>query len=647
MSGSGRGVNDSSTNSDATASSCVGVDPVGGIGRGQGASVLNPQGRDDAFSQTYSRLKLCKRGHREALVERVCAVSFEDLPVWLWTLRLAEWSSIHIVDTDEVHLRQYHGATWEAIKSKLVIRKSYVGLGVDVWLVSGSLQFLCAQERLLVGEPMVGWLSDGGRRRPKVEGSQWSWFPVSHSRIGGVTKSTGMFGTIGFEPGIVVADDPIRRSIGHVIKHSERPKPCSLPFTKPHYITTDLLSVHQLHVPVVFPSGFSRTGWGQRPLIGSELAHAFDLPAFVAWESIGASNVIPIHMFRVVLDAVLATLAPAFQDRDGSHEKNEPNSGAVSSRPFLCRWTRHGYPACNNGYRGRGPTSPFHTKPSVSGETSVAEQLVGVDLWSALLFWRWNGVEQIAAARDGMRIHVQSSLPIGRKRMKRVKLSLESKKLVGEKIEGMQKRFYLEATGHVSNSLSYFAVPKGEADIRVVFDGSACGLNETLWAPNFFLPSANSAAMLLTFGTWMADMDFGEMFHNFPMEERMRRCSGIEFETRTEVGGSVTKMLRWTRLFMGMRPSPYIAVRYYYWGEEFARGNPARSDNPMGYDCIRLNLPGMSQFDPMLPKVMKWRTEAGVLAGDVITFVDDVRITGHSKETVTRCIVSSQAEFSI
>ena len=251
---------------------------------------------------------------------------------------------------------------------------------------------------------------------------------------------------------------------------------------------------------------------------------------------------------------------------------------------------------------------------------------------SALLFWRWNGPDQIAAARDGMRMYVQSPLPVGRKRMKKIKLSAEVKALVAEKIEGMCKRFYLEGSGHVSNSLDYFAVPKGDADIRVVFDGSSCGLNKTLWAPNFFLPSATSAALLLTFGTWLADMDFGEMFHNFPMEERMRRCSGVEFESPGASGSKPTKLLRWTRLFMGMRPSPYNAVRYYYWGEEFARGDPAIAANPMGYDCIRLNLAGMSHFDPMLPKVMKWRSELGVVAGDVITSVDDVRITGYSKE---------------
>ena len=105
---------------------------------------------------------------------------------------------------------------------------------------------------------------------------------------------------------------------------------------------------------------------------------------------------------------------------------------------------------------------------------------------------------------------------------------------------------------------------------------------------------------------------------------------------KAETGEGATK-LRWTRLFMGMRPSPYNAVRQYYWGEEFARGNPANEANPMGYDRIRINLPGMAEYDPAFPKVMKWRDGVsgsgnGEIAGDVVTFIDDVRITGYSKE---------------
>ncbi|KAI2498994.1 hypothetical protein MHU86_15498 [Fragilaria crotonensis] len=712
------------------------------------------------FSNTqipvYQRLKLTKCGHREASAQRVCGMSFEELPLWFWAVRLAEWSEIHITDVDEVRLRQYHLSTWEFAQSKLVIigedKVLANGSREDVWLVSGSLAFIQGWENR-VDVPTVGWISDGGRRKPNSVGSRWTWSLVSHAMVGGVTKATGIFGTIGVKS-VAIANDPIRRSIGHVIKYSERPKPCTPPVITQHYTVDDLLSLHQLDRPVVFKSGFSRSGWGLRKLVNTELAHAFDLPAFVSWESVTDEKVVPIHMFRVVLDAVLEQIGPATQERAGQRQKLQapslpsttivealplpldrawlddlgtwlpgswtditiankavksdnavvdfypwhqrimlvlpcPPKAIVSFEEFALRiWRRNvtssflRYMATTHGDNWatrvntisrvvptRAPGSVkrrrVHTKlpDSVNNqgvknkgeETEMAKekakelerdifkgclvlrQVLQSKWWewtfgSALFFWRWNGTEQIMAAREGMRMYVRTPLPVNRNRMKKVTLSSEIKALVAEKIEGMGKRFYLEASGHVSNSLNYFAVPKGETDIRVVFDGTACGLNDTLWAPNFFLPSATSAAMLLTFGTWMADMDFGEMFHNFPMEERMRKHAGVKFETKTSGGGRVTKMLRWTRLFMGMRPSPYNAIRYYYWGEEFARGNPARSENPMGYDCIRLNLPGMHSFDPLLPKVMKWRTALGVVAGDVLTFVDDVRITGYSKE---------------
>lgn len=139
------------------------------------------------------------------------------------------------------------------------------------------------------------------------------------------------------------------------------------------------------------------------------------------------------------------------------------------------------------------------------------------------------------------------------------------------------------------------------------------------------------------------------MFHNFQMDPRIRPFSGVELGSMATMikGGlpeecrrkSKSGILRWTRLFMGMRPSPYNAVRHYYWGEEFARGNPHNTANPLGYNCIRLNLPGMTEYDPALPKVIKWRStdpddpkSGGKVAGDVVTFVDDVRITGFSKE---------------
>ena len=67
--------------------------------------------------------------------------------------------------------------------------------------------------------------------------------------------------------------------------------------------------------------------------------------------------------------------------------------------------------------------------------------------------------------------------------------------------------------------------------MRVVFDGTSSGINEALWAPNFFLPSSRAASVLLTFSTWLADVDFGEMFHNFFVANRIRKYSGVDVYT--------------------------------------------------------------------------------------------------------------------
>lgn len=258
---------------------------------------------------------------------------------------------------------------------------------------------------------------------------------------------------------------------------------------------------------------------------------------------------------------------------------------------------------------------------------------------SSLLFWRWNGSDQIRAARDGMPIFVQSSLPRSDRKVKMPKFSDADRPLVAAKINGMIQKGYLEL-GKVRTSLHYFAVPKGADDIRIVYDGTSCGLNESLWSPNFFLPTARTAELLLSFGSWMADVDFGEFFHNFHMDERIRQHSGVNvkplapfIDSAGQINSPGAPQLRWSRLFMGMMPSPYNSVRHYYWGEEFARGDISDTlTNPFGYDQIVLNLPGGEGYDPTSPKIYKWNSKRRCISGDVVAFVDDVRITASSKE---------------
>ena len=83
-----------------------------------------------------------------------------------------------------------------------------------------------------------------------------------------------------------------------------------------------------------------------------------------------------------------------------------------------------------------------------------------------------------------------------------------------KKIKKVSQRGYIEE-GHVKSLISYFAVPKGEGDIRVVYDGTKCGLNDVVWAPNFYLPMVDSLLNVSSTSTWFSDMDLGEMFFKF------------------------------------------------------------------------------------------------------------------------------------
>ncbi|KAL7574328.1 hypothetical protein ACA910_008435 [Epithemia clementina (nom. ined.)] len=78
--------------------------------------------------------------------------------------------------------------------------------------------------------------------------------------------------------------------------------------------------------------------------------------------------------------------------------------------------------------------------------------------------------------------------------------------------------------------------------------------------------------------------------------------------------------------------SPYNAVTRFYFAEELARGAPTNTTNPCQYSKVWLNIPGAITYDPNLPWVMKWNSHVEQIAGDVVTFVDDLRASGYSVE---------------
>jgi len=68
-----------------------------------------------------------------------------------------------------------------------------------------------------------------------------------------------------------------------------------------------------------------------------------------------------------------------------------------------------------------------------------------------------------------------------------------------EKIGNVLKRRYLLLTGlAIKLFIKFFAVPKGEDDIRMVYDATANKLNECVWVPSFWLPTIDSSFELWT-----------------------------------------------------------------------------------------------------------------------------------------------------
>jgi hypothetical protein len=243
-----------------------------------------------------------------------------------------------------------------------------------------------------------------------------------------------------------------------------------------------------------------------------------------------------------------------------------------------------------------------------------------------------------------MEAYLQTEPPSSQQRVKRPKQ--EAFDLLLPKFQSILSRGYVvcnqsatetaELEDFIMNYIDYFGVPKAD-DIRVVYNGAKCGLNETVWAPNFWLPTPKSATRVLNFNYCGMDLDMGEMFLNFPLPMLFRRLSGIDLAPfKDKLGYSHISnnefLIRWERCWMGFKPSPYYATRFYYWAEEFVRGNRREKTNPLRWDEIRLNLPGDKGCDPTLPRVMKWDLEIDNIAGDVLTFVDDSRASGLNEE---------------
>jgi len=266
----------------------------------------------------------------------------------------------------------------------------------------------------------------------------------------------------------------------------------------------------------------------------------------------------------------------------------------------------------------------------------AASSFFGWDKGSTLIYWRWHPHLQ-HIARSGFTAAICKPLPHNKPKPKAPKKELYEKIL--SKLLKSLDRGYLIPTSKksVKNLIDFFSVPKAD-DIRLVLNGSSCGLNEAVWAPNFWLPTSSSMTRVISFNYQAVDIDLGEMFLNFPLNDTLRLFSGMDLTPyqqdirqrlpHLQYPDSDKLIVTNSRDWMGLKPSPEWACRFYYLAEEFVRGDESDPSNPLHWDSIVLNLIGNANFNPSLPNVFKWNAREKKLAGEIKAYVDDLRALG-------------------
>ena len=262
------------------------------------------------------------------------------------------------------------------------------------------------------------------------------------------------------------------------------------------------------------------------------------------------------------------------------------------------------------------------------------------DKGSAIFFWRWPPDYQ-ETARIGLAPMFNAKAPTNRDRQPPYGEE-ETKQKVRSKLQAVIDKGYIEITDIelVEAMMFMFHVPKGETDIRMVYDGTKSGLNDALYSPWFALPTVDTMTRWVLAGSWLADNDYGEQFLNYPLHPDLRKYCGVDLSQlfSDEEGENAGKPCvgTWKRNAMGLKSSPHNSVQASLRAKRLVLGDPSDPENPFAWDKVTLNLPGMEDYNPTQPWILKTRKD-GLHAADICQYVDDVRIIAPTEELAWLC----------
>ena len=144
----------------------------------------------------------------------------------------------------------------------------------------------------------------------------------------------------------------------------------------------------------------------------------------------------------------------------------------------------------------------------------------------------------------------------------------------------------------VELSMYMFDVVKGYY-MCMVYDGSKSGLNNTLWAPWFALPTIDTITRWTLAGTWLANNDYGVMFLNFLMYKDLQKYL---------LWGC------WLCCAMEVKLFPYICTQGGLRENQIVTGNQRDPKNTFQWDHIEDNLSCSKTYNATRPEVRKvWK----------------------------------------
>ena len=247
--------------------------------------------------------------------------------------------------------------------------------------------------------------------------------------------------------------------------------------------------------------------------------------------------------------------------------------------------------------------------------------------------------------------------------------SREAELLARRKIFALRYQRFIEPNQFVRLGTPRFLVDKLVEDgivldVRCVWDCKRSGLNSTLWAPGFMLPTFRKAEDQVVkwlsttvreylergspvedytqdaenfIKSYQGDIDVGKHFNNFRIPVKERPLFGVRVIHTNNAQGAKEKeeWYRATCLMFGASPSPVMACQGERRIIEQCKGDRHDPSNAFHWKEVYLNLPCSENRDPSLPSVLLLR-EDGEMACVEASFVDDIHVAGRGERMATK-----------